>query len=78
MHIKPNESSIFAVKLFMKYFTPFFDVNIKNKNLIENFFHGAELKSFVFKKYKSKNKLIEIKFNIISKDQKFNYKRNGQ
>ena len=34
MHIKPNESSILAVKLFMKYFTPFFDVNITYSKLL--------------------------------------------
>ena len=50
--------------------TNFLDKSL-NHNLIEEFFHGIELKSYEFKKYKSKKEIKNFKFNIFSKNKKF-------
>ena len=41
-----------------------------SKNFIDEFFHGIELKSYQFKKYKSKKDRNELKINIINKEKK--------
>ena len=57
------------------YNLTFVDINFLDKslnhNLIEEFFHGIELKSYEFKKYKSKKEIKNFKFNIFSKNKKF-------
>ena len=50
--------------------TNFLDKSL-NHNLIDEFFHGIELKSYEFKKYKSKKEIKNFKFNIFSKNKKF-------
>ena len=42
-----------------------------NKTFITEFFHGIELKSYQFKKYKSKNEAKNLKINIIRKNKSF-------
>ena len=51
----------------------FFDINIqetsnKNKNMLDEFFHGVKLKSYEFNKYKSKNKIYKFNFDILYKN----------
>ena len=48
----------------------FFEKSL-NQNFINEFFHGIELKSYQFKKYKSKKDTNELKINIINKGKKF-------
>ena len=45
-----------------------------NKNFLNEFFHGAELKSYKFDKYKTKKDNDEYKFDILSKIKKLNLK----
>ena len=49
-----------------------------NHQLIDEFFHGVELKSYEFKKYKSKKDLKNFKFNIFSKNNKFKLDKNNK
>ena len=47
----------------------FFDVNIfetqnKNKNFIDEFLHGIQIKSYEFNKYKTKRENSDININI--------------
>ena len=53
----------------------FIDKNFMDKKLsgvfLDEFFHGINLKSYEFKKYKSEKKLKEIRFNILSTNKKF-------
>ena len=44
-----------------------------NQTFIDEFFHGIELKSYQFKKYKSKKDIKELKINIIYKEKKFKF-----
>ncbi len=58
----------------------FFDINIqetsnKNKNMLDEFFHGVKLKSYEFNKYKSKNKIYKFNFDILYKNKKFNFNK---
>ena len=57
------------------YNVTFVDTNFQDKSLnlqlIDEFFHGIELKSYQFKKYKSKKEIKNFKFNIFSKNKKF-------
>ena len=57
------------------YNVTFVDTNFQDKSLnpqlIDEFFHGIELKSYQFKKYKSKKNIKELKVNIINKGKKF-------
>ena len=43
-------------------------VSIKNKNFLEEFIHGAQLKSYQFEKYKSKKKSKIYEINILDKN----------
>ena len=52
----------------------FVDLNFfekSNQKFIDEFFHGIELKSYQFKKYKSKKDIKELKINIFLKEKKF-------
>ena len=82
--LKKNQSSLDNEKLGAEFYDfinsnsvnnlSFIDQNFLEKSLnerfIEEFFHGIELKSYQFKKYKSKNESKEFKINIISKGKK--------
>ena len=73
--IKAN--SIFDVTLFEKNV---YHANLSNKLFVNEFLHGAELKSYVFDKYKSKKKIEIFTINIccnssflkLSKNNRFN------
>ena len=82
--IKKYQTSIDNEKLGAKFYD-FIDLNLidnvtfidknfteknLNKNFIDEFFHGIELKSYQFKKYKSKKDIKELKVNIINKEKK--------
>ena len=41
-----------------------------DKNFIDEFIHGIELKSYKFKKYKSKSDIKDLKINVVSKTKK--------
>ncbi len=92
--IKKNQSNLESEKIGAKFFNfiksnsildlSFFDNNIKNitpnnENFFDDFLHGAQLKSYNFKKYKSDKKkdIFEItvfnkkKSSYFSKDKKF-------
>ena len=49
-----------------------------NHNFIDEFFHGIELKSYKFKKYKSKKDNKEFKINILLKEKKFKLDKNNR
>ena len=85
--IKKYQASIDNEKLGAKFYD-FIDLNLidnvtfidknfteknLNKNFIDEFFHGIELKSYQFKKYKSKKDIKELKVNIINKEKKFKF-----
>ena len=84
--LKENQSSLDNEKLGAEFYDfvnsnsvdnlTFIDENFLEKSLnqmfIEEFFHGIELKSYQFKKYKSKKDFKVIKINIISKGKKQN------
>ena len=83
--IKKKQNSIENEKLGAKFYDfiklnlinnlTFIDQNFSekslNQNFIDEFFHGIELKSYQFKKYKSKKDTKELKINIINKGKKF-------
>ena len=83
--LKKNQKSIDNEKIGAKLYDfiksnsifdlTFIDKNFKDHKLdqlfIEEFLHGIELKSYVFKKYKSKKVVENFKINIFSKDNKF-------
>ena len=63
-----NSNSINDISLINKNFLE----KNQNKEFIDEFFHGIELKSYEFKKYKSKKNDNIFKFNIVlPKDKKF-------
>ncbi|WP_440937974.1 leucyl aminopeptidase [Candidatus Pelagibacter sp.] len=63
-----NSNSIHDISLINKNFL---EKSLKDK-FIDEFFHGIELKSYEFKKYKSKKNVNIFKFNIaLPKDKKF-------
>ena len=83
--IRKNQVSIENEKLGAKFYD-FIDLNLinnltfvdqnfteksLNQNFLNEFFHGIELKSYQFKKYKSKKDIKEVKINIINKGKKF-------
>ena len=83
--IAKNQTSIENEKLGAKFYD-FIDLNLienvtfidknftaknLNQNFIDEFFHGIELKSYQFKKYKSKKNIKELKVSIINKGKKF-------
>ena len=89
--IKNNQSSLDIEKIgadFYNYLksnsffkSTFYEINIKNTNLRDEYFfdefiHGVELKSYEFNKYKSKkeNKIFEI--DVINKSKSFKFKKN--
>ena len=51
------------------------ETNIKNKFFLEEFLHGAQLKSYVFEKYKTKKK-NNYEIQISTSKNKFNFKKN--
>ena len=83
--LKKNQSSLQNEKLGAEFYDfinsnlidnlTFVDQNFLNKSLnqffISEFFHGVELKSYQFKKYKSKKNTKEFQINIASKGKKF-------
>ena len=64
-----KSNSIFELTFIDKNFT---DHELKQL-FIEEFLHGIELKSYEFKKYKSKKEVENFKINIFSKDNKFKF-----
>ena len=54
-----------------EYFINSDSLSDKNKNFIGHFLHGLKLKSYEFTKYKSKNKIRSIIFNVIGNKNKF-------
>ena len=60
----------------------FIDNNFFQKGLsqtfIDEFFHGIELKSYEFKKYKSRKDTKELKINILNKGKIFKLDRNNR
>ena len=68
------------IKLNLINDTTFVDKNFihqsLNQTFIDEFYHGVELKSFEFIKYKSKRDLKELKFNIIINNNKFKFDKN--
>ena len=85
--IRKNQVSIDNEKLGAKFYD-FIDLNLIdnltfinqnlteksfNQNFLDEFFHGIELKSYQFKKYKSKKDIKELKINIINKGKKFKF-----
>ena len=82
--LKKNQATIENEKLGAKFYDfielnlldnlTFIDQNFTDKNLNQNFldefFHGIELKSYQFKKYKSKKDTKELKINIINNGKK--------
>ena len=54
-----------------EYFINSDSLSGKNKNFIGHFLHGLKLKSYEFTKYKSKNKIRSIIFNVIGNKNKF-------
>ena len=52
----------------------FSEVLKKNKNFLNEFFHGTELKSYKFDKYKTKKDNDKYEFDILSKIKKLNLK----
>ena len=83
--LKKNQGSLENEKLGAEFYDfinsnlindfTFIDQNFLNKNVnqifINEFFHGVGLKSYQFKKYKSKKDTKELNINIISKEKKF-------
>ena len=83
--LKRKQKSIDNEKIGAKFYdfiklNSFFDLILIDKNFtdkklnkvfIEEFLHGIELKSYEFKKYKSKKVVENFKINIFSKDNKF-------
>jgi len=83
---KKNQKSLDNEKLGAKFYDfmnsnfinniSFLEKNFTEKSLskdyIDEFFHGIELKSYEFKKYKSKKDVKDVKINIITKNSKFN------
>ncbi len=51
------------------------ELSQKNKNFLDEFFHGAKLKSYVFNKYKSKKKSLLFEITILSKNS-FEFNKN--
>ena len=52
----------------------FSEISKKNKNFLNEFFHGAELKSYKFDKYKTKKNNEKYEFDILSKVKLLNFK----
>ena len=83
--VSKNQKSLDNEKLGAEFFDfiksnsiislTFIDKNFMDKKLsgvfLDEFFHGINLKSYEFKKYKSEKKLKEIRFNILSTNKKF-------
>ena len=83
--LKRNQKSIDNEKIGAKFYdfiqsNSIFDLTFIDKNFtgqklgqffIEEFLHGIELKSYEFKKYKSKKEVENFKINIFSKNNKF-------
>ena len=53
----------------------FSDILKKNKNFIDEFFHGVKLKSYTFNKYKTKKDLENYEINILFKSKNLNYNK---
>ena len=51
------------------------ELNQKNKNFLDEFFHGANLRSYEFKKYKTKNKTKLYEIEIFNKNKSFNFNK---
>ena len=82
--IKKNQNTLDNEKLGASFFDfinsnsiynlTFVDNNFLNKSFnqqfIDEFFYGVELKSYEFKKYKSKDELKKFKFNVFFKNKK--------
>ena len=90
--LKKNQVSIFNEKLGAKLYD-FMDLNLidnlsfidqnfteksLNQDFLNEFLHGIELKSYQFKKYKSKKDNKQIKINIINKGKKFKLDSNNR
>jgi leucyl aminopeptidase len=70
-----NSNSIFEVSLIDKNF---FGNNL-NQSFIDEFLHGVQLKSYEFKKYKSKKNYNIFKFNfVLLKNKKFKLDRTNR
>ncbi len=54
----------------------FEELNLKNKNFLDEFLHGANLRSYEFKKYKTKKKIKLYEINILNKNKLFNFNKN--
>ncbi len=53
----------------------FSDILKKNKNFIDEFFHGVKLKSYTFNKYKTKKDSENYEINILFKSKNLNYNK---
>ncbi|WP_440909232.1 leucyl aminopeptidase [Candidatus Pelagibacter sp.] len=83
--LKRNQKSIDNEKIGAKFYdfirsNSIFDLTFIDKNFtgqkfdqffMEEFLHGIELKSYEFRKYKSKKEIENFKINIFSKNNKF-------
>ncbi len=56
----------------------FIDTLKKNKNFIDEFFHGIKLKSYEFNKYKTKKNFENYEINISIKSKNFNFNKNAR
>ena len=89
--IKKNQSSVDNEKLGAKFFNFIKDntiynlslfnnnikaTSIKNPIFMDEFIHGIELKSYVFRKYKSKKNNEVFNFNISTDNKSINFKKN--
>ena len=89
--IKKNSSTVDNEKTGAKFFdfiknNSIFDLSLfnnnikatsqKNINFLDEFLHGVQLKSYVFKKYKSKKDNEIYKFDISSENKLINYNKN--
>ncbi len=54
----------------------FADLLKKNKNFLDEFLHGVNLKSYTFNKYKTKKNLENYEINISFNSKNFNYNKN--
>ena len=47
----------------------------KNKNFLDQFIHGSQLKSYEFKKYKTKKNFERYEFNVSYRSKNFRYNK---
>ena len=68
-----KSNTIFDVTLFSSNIKEF---SLKNKSFLDEFLHGVQLKSYVFKKYKSKKNQESFNFLISINSKTINYDKN--